>query len=89
MITVWKAPRSKSYVRARLKGIGAGDRAAAVRKISNALWDNNSPEDKLKILMRDEFGFRLATATATAILTILDPEPPRQCPDLALHREHG
>ena len=72
LITIWKAPRAKGYVRARLKKIGDGNCAPAVNKVSQALWHNNRPEERLRILMGDEFGFRLATATA--ILTILDPE---------------
>jgi hypothetical protein len=69
MIIVWKAPRAKGYARARLACIGNGDATKAMRDISKALCDSKEPKDRLKVLI--ERGFRLATATA--VLTVLDP----------------
>jgi hypothetical protein len=70
-ILQWKSQRAKNRNRNKLKEQAGGCFETAARKIGAGLFKANSPEDRLKLLMR-EWSLRLPTATA--ILTILYPE---------------
>jgi hypothetical protein len=69
-LLIWKAARAKNYHRDRLKE-KAGSFEAAVHKIAEHLHASSDRKQRLKILM-EAWDFHLPTATA--ILTILDPD---------------
>jgi len=69
-IIIWKANRSKTKIKARLKRINS-DLQKAVRKITSEVFSQRSHKDRLKYLM-SQCGFRLPMASA--ILTILYPD---------------
>lgn len=69
-IIIWKANRSKTKIKARLKKIDK-NLQKVVRKITSDLFNKKTHKEKLSYLMSPECGFRLPMASA--ILTILYP----------------
>jgi len=69
-IIIWKANRSKTKIKARMKRFGK-DLDAAVCKVTSELFKQENPKEKLRYLMT-QCGFRLPMASA--ILTILYPD---------------
>jgi hypothetical protein len=71
LILQWKSTRAKNRNRDKLKEQAGGSFETAARKIGASLLKANSPEDRLKLLMKE---WTLRLPTATAILTVLYPE---------------
>jgi hypothetical protein len=67
-IIIWRAERSKSICAARLKK-GRKSLLDAVNSLMDAIVKANSAKEKLRVLLSDEWGFSLPTASA--ILTVL------------------
>ena len=69
-IIIWKANRSKTIIKKRLKRFDK-DLNKVVRKITSELFNKENPKEKLRYLMF-QCGFRLPMASA--ILTVLYPD---------------
>lgn len=72
-IVIWKADRAKSVVARRLLALQRGDLETTVRAITNEIFLQPTPEERMRILWSvDGWGFRLPMASA--ILTVLYPD---------------
>lgn len=72
-IIIWKANRAKSKVAKRLlkeAPEGAADLHVIVGNLTRSLFDAQTPQERLRILMKD-WGFKLPMASA--VLTVLWP----------------
>lgn len=69
-IIIWKANRSKTKIKKRVKRFDR-DLDKAIRKITSELYNKGNQKERLKYLM-SQCGFRLPMASA--ILTVLYPE---------------
>lgn len=70
-IVIWKSNRSKSKITKRLLQKGHTDLNAAVRSLTQEIFDAGDPQSKMDVLI-GKWGFRLPMSSA--ILTVLYPD---------------
>ena len=70
-IVIWKANRAKSKIARNLSNRRNGDLTVAVRDLTRYIFNAQSDEERLRVLIED-WGFRLPMASA--ILAVLYPD---------------